>query len=305
MKDSIGVARITDKSQENHDEELLRKIMEENTNPIGRFGESITGSLSALYFDYVYASGVLLMGFALWSAYPSYVRFRHRYIWRYHRKQLMLRRGIFATYHMPKWDKKYLQRIVIPPPPKGDDVTISDILEEEGEASQKPEQSVPNATEQCTEIATQIGATAVSATLDTYSAGKPFERHVLSSKRAAMATFGKSDTGAVEREVSKALRVINEELLSGKAKRFESPSPISFVDVPNAVYHAVKSARSCIVLKETSVHSKAIPPGWEVWWASADEQKRRSFCLFWLTILVFCRFMQDLLDMPEMPDFVQ
>lgn len=290
---AIGVRTKHDREEEEHDKKLMERIIQENSNPFQATVDPILAQASHVYNTYLYASGVMFLGLAFWGAYPSFVRFRHAHLFRYRRAQLSLRCGIFGTEHMPKWNKKYLQRVVVPPLPTADVPATTLAASPPGPAEPSTAVSV---------AAPPESGVAVSAA----EAASPFAVQELSAARTARGSFGAGDTDKSEEALRRSLQRINADFFGPKKAIFDAPVDAGEADkdVRIRVAEAVAAAHAVVVLKESHATVRSIPEGWEVWWVSEPEARRRRFCKFWLGGLACARAFQDLLDMPDMPDLI-
>ncbi|KAG5495300.1 hypothetical protein GH5_02955 [Leishmania sp. Ghana 2012 LV757] len=298
--DTISLRTKTDHEDEIRDMKLMAQIMQESQNPFQAFADSILTQASYAYSTYLYSSGVMFLMLAFWGAYPSLVRFRHAHILRYRRKQLSIRRGLFATEHMPKWNKNYLQRIVVPPLPTTELVAVSP-------AAASPFQSSSSSPSAATDAVSVVAA--AEAAVTRRAAGDRdalFNVMKVTATRTAHGIFGSGDTEKSERLLSCELESINRDFFGPKSHLFERPieEEVACVDLQQRIQEAVNAARSVVVLKENHSTLQSIPEGWEVWWVSEPEARRRRFCKFWLGGLLCARAFQDLMDMPDMPQFV-
>ncbi|KAG5469979.1 hypothetical protein LSCM4_02667 [Leishmania orientalis] len=296
----ISLRTKTDHEDEVRDMKLMAQIMQESQNPFQAFADSILTQASYTYSTYLYSSGVMFVMLAFWGAYPSLVRFRHAHILRYRRKQLSIRRGLFATEHMPKWNKNYLQRIVVPPLPTTELVAVSPAA---ASTFQSSSSSPLAATDAVSVVAAAEAAVARRAAGDRDTI---FNVMKVTATRTAHGTFGSGDTEKSERVLSSELQSINRDFFGPKSHLFERPieEEVACVDLQQRLQEAVSAARSVVVLKENHSTLQSIPEGWEVWWVSEPEARRRRFCKFWLGGLLCARAFQDLMDMPDMPQFV-
>ncbi|KAL7699878.1 hypothetical protein N2W54_005079 [Lotmaria passim] len=302
--DVISVRTKHDKEEEEHDRQLMERIMLENRNPFQRFVDPILDKASYVYNTYLYSAGVLFIMMSFWSFYPSFVRFRHRHILRYRRNQLTFRRGLFATPHMPKWDKKYLQRIVIPPLP----TPILDVdAAASAHATSQSAGGVAGAGEGASAAAVAVvkPADEALATRDA-EADALYQATELQSRKSAYSTFSSDDAEKSELALTRELQKINKDFFGPKSDLFSSAirTEAEDADLQSRLKAAVTSAKAVVVLKEDHNTVRSIPEGWEVWWVSYAEAKRRRFCKFWLGGLLVGRAFEDLMEMPEMPDFV-
>ncbi|EPY39474.1 hypothetical protein AGDE_04454 [Angomonas deanei] len=232
----------------------------------------------------------MFLSLAFWALYPGYIRFRHKYIFRYRNTQLVYRRGWLATEHIPKWNKKYLERLVVP-------------LET---TANKAGESVSVVPVDSQEIAVRPDE-AGDVTLHIYGGGKPFQKKELSLRASPKTPFTNGDGLHSFKKLSEAVQRVNTvfyQTTTFTAVQRED-TLASVEEVRAYLSRCIKESYLAVVLVESRTDSKAIPEGFEVWWLSSDEFKRRQFCVLWLLILGFARCLQDMLDMPEMPDFAQ
>lgn len=299
---AIGVRTKLDKAEEEHEKRMMELVEKENRNPFQTFFDPILHNAAHVYDTYLYSAGVLFLVMSFWTVYPSFVRFRHQHIMRYRRTQLTFRRGLFGTPHMPKWDKKYLQRVVVPPVPAA---TIA--------LDPLPPQAAPQG-RGIKGSAGSIGGGAVAvvappeAGLATQAADNSalFQAKDVQSRRSAHSRFNADDAERSELALTHELQKINRDFFGPKSDLFERAvrADAEDVDLQARLQAAVASAKAVVVLKEDHSTVRSIPEGWEVWWVSFQEAKRRRFCKFWLGALVCARAFEDLMDMPDMPDLL-
>jgi hypothetical protein len=298
--DAIGVRTKHDKEEEERDRMLVERIMQENNNPFQRFADPILDKASYVYNTYLYSAGVLFIMMTFWSFYPSFVRFRHQHILRYRRTQLIFRRGLFGTPHMPKWNKKHLQRIIIPPLPKTRmDADGIAALATTQEAAARVDESVAAA------VAVVMPAEEGLAVRDA-DTGALYRATEMQSLMSAHNTFSSDDAEKSELALTRELQKINKEFFGPKSELFYNAicTDAKDLDLQSRLKEAVSSAKAVVVLTETHDTVGSIPEGWEVWWVSYSEAKRRRFCKFWLGGLLCARAFEDLMDMPDMPDLI-
>lgn len=292
---TIAVRTKQDREEEEHFKKLTASIQRQSANPFQRVADAFLSSTSHVYNTYLYSSGVMFLALSFWSFYPSFVRFRHRHLLRYRRSQLTLRRGFFATEHMPKWNKEYLQRIIVPPVPP----VVNPLPRAAGNSAKQVTRSCeitikPDGGEPLAPSATAPAAALYSSITE------------LTTAPSRYAKFSSGEAKASATALSQELRRINIDFYSPKEHLFQTPVPqhLDNNDIHSRLQAAVKKSNAVVVLVETHEEVKSIPPSWEVWWVSEPEAKRRWFCKFWLVGLLCARAFEDLLDMPEMPDFV-
>ncbi|CBZ29392.1 conserved hypothetical protein [Leishmania mexicana MHOM/GT/2001/U1103] len=298
--DTIGVRTRHDREEEERDRKLMERIMKENQNPFQSLVDPLLKQASYVYNTYLYSSGVMFLTFAFWGAYPSFVRFRHAHIFRYRRTQLSFRRGLFSTEHMPKWDKNRLQRIVVPPLPTSEQLAG-------GSAAASPVHPTLFSSSAATSNVSVVAAAATAVTVRAASnLDRRFDLMELSATRSSHGSFGAGDTEKSERALSRELQSINQDFFGPQSRRFYRPIQENAAtgDLPQRLKAAVATAKAVVVLVENHSTVRSIPEGWEVWWVSEPEARRRRFCKFWLGGLVCARAFQDLMDMPDMPDFI-
>lgn len=321
-RDQIAVRTLKDKEREEHEERLMEQIRKENANPLQNAGEKVWDAVAGIYSGYLYSSGVLLILFSLWAAYPSFVRYRHLHLKRYRKDQLVFRRWFFGTVHMPKWDKKHLQRIVIPPPPQPQEQPDLYFAAAAARAQQEKLLHGVSSPAAFDHAEGAHGAVVRSGVEDERCGAlplrtvqqqqppreeeSPFAKPILSSKASAKAAFHNAFEAESAATIHEALMDINRSVYSQQGQFSRPVNPeVDLADVKSRVEWAVQKGDACVVLKENHTTKRSVPPGWEVWWASAEEKQRRNTCKRWVLILAFCRAMQDLLDMPEMPRVIQ
>ncbi|KAG5496067.1 hypothetical protein JKF63_02365 [Porcisia hertigi] len=298
--DTIGVRTKHDREEEEHVTRLMERIMQENRNPFQTFVNPILDQASSLYSTYLYSSGVMFLMLAFWGLYPSFVRFRHAHLLRYRQRQISIRRGLFGTEHLPKWNKKYLQRIVVPPIPTPE-------LRAVGPATPSFLQTASSwpsdATSSVSLVPTADAGGLVRPASDSCA---PFAVMELTATRTSRASFGTGDAENSERALIRELYRINRDFFGSKSHLFGRPiqEADASADLQTRLKGAVAAAKAVIVLKEDHRTVRSIPKGWEVWWVSEPEARRRKFCKFWLCGLACARAFQDLMDMPDMPDFI-
>ncbi|CAG9579930.1 conserved hypothetical protein [Leishmania major strain Friedlin] len=298
--DTIGVRTKHDREEEERDRKLMERIMKENQNPFQALVDPLLEQASYMYNTYLYASGVMFLTLAFWGAYPSFVRFRHAHIFRYRRRQLSFRRGLFATEHMPKWNKNRLQRIVVPPLPTFDLVAVDS-------AAASP---VHPTLFSCSAATGNVSVVAAADTTVTTGAASNLDRRFdvmeLSATRTSHGSFGAGDTEKSERALIRELQRINRDFFGPQSQLFYRaiPEHAATGDLRQRLKAAVATAKAVVVLVENHSTVRSIPEGWEVWWVSEPEARRRRFCKFWLGGLLCARAFQDLMDMPDMPDFI-
>ncbi|CAC9522707.1 conserved hypothetical protein [Leishmania infantum JPCM5] len=298
--DTIGVRTKHDREEEERDRKLIERIMEENQNPFQTLVDPLLEQASYVYNTYLYASGVMFLTLSFWGAYPSFVRFRHAHIFRYRRTQLSFRRGLFATEHMPKWNKNRLQRIVVPPLPTSDLVVV-------GSAAASPVHPTLYSPSAATSNVSVVAAADTAVTARPASnLDRRFDVMELSATRTPHGSFGGGDTEKSEHALSRELQSINRDFFGPQSRLFHRPiqENASARDLRQRLRAAVTTAKAVVVLVENHRTVRSIPEGWEVWWVSEPEARRRRFCKFWLGGLVCARAFQDLMDMPDMPDFI-
>ncbi|GET91337.1 hypothetical protein, conserved [Leishmania tarentolae] len=298
--DTIGVRTKHDREEEERDMKLMERIMKENQNPFQGFADVLLGQASYIYNTYLYSSGVMFLMLAFWGAYPSFVRFRHRHIFRYRRSQLSLRRRLFSTEHIPKWNKKYLQRIVVPPLPTSELVGV-------GSAAAFPVHPRLFSSSGTTSNVSLVTAADTAVMMHTaINMDQCFNARELSATHTSHGSFGGGDTEKSERALSRELQNINRDFYGPQSHLFHRPIQEDAVngDLQQRLKAAVTTAKAVVVLVENHTTVRSIPEGWEVWWVSEPEARRRRFCKFWLGGLVCARAFQDLMDMPDMPDFI-
>ncbi|KAG5470402.1 hypothetical protein LSCM1_01646 [Leishmania martiniquensis] len=295
--DTISVRTKTDHEEQEHDMKLMERIIQDSQNPFQAFLDPLLQQAAFVYNTYLYSSGVMFLMLAFWGAYPSLVRFRHAHVSRYRRKQLLIRRGLFATVHMPKWNKNDLQRIVVPLHPTAKLAAVSPAV---ASAAQLAAPSPSAATGAASVVAAPEAAAMVRAVDDR---DVRFNVMQLTSTRTAHGAFGAGDTEKSECVLSAELQSINRDFFGAKSHLFDRPiqEDVACANLQQRLKAAVATARSVVVLKENHSTVKSIPEGWEVWWVSEAEARRRRFCKFWLGGLVCARAFQDLMDMPDMP----
>ncbi|ORC92578.1 uncharacterized protein TM35_000033310 [Trypanosoma theileri] len=286
----IGVRTANDKEEEAREKALMEAIAKENENPFQQAAQAIFGLAGNLYTNYLYTSGTLLLLWTWWGLYPSYARFRHKHIMRFRRRrQGEVRRALFYTRHIPKWDKKYLQRIELP------------------EWSRERIPAMPKSflkmdTSLHSSSLTPVQNNAVSASelssAIAHESGNNDFTPLVTARTSAAATFAGAACAKSEGIVMAGVDAINESL----------PHDAADVDV-HALQQQVRAllqhAHTTVVLRETHATRLSVPLGREVWWVAADEARRRREWWFWMQILIVARVLQDLLEMPEMPDLVQ
>lgn len=300
---TMGVRTKLDKAEEEHERRMMELVEKGNRNPFQQFFDPILNSAAHVYDTYLYSAGVLFIGMSFWAFYPSFVRFRHQRIFRYRRTQLTFRRGLFGTPHIPKWDKKYLQRIVVPPLP-APPIAVETV------AAQAV--APPAAVSAHLGDGTTPGAVAVVQTPEAMLTTQESDAAVLykatdvQSRRSAHSRFNNDDADKSERALSRELLQINKDFFGPKSDLFERAirADAEDLDLQSRLKAAVASAKAVVVLKEDHSAVRSIPEGWEVWWVSFPEAKRRRFCKFWLGALLIARAFEDLMDMPDMPDLV-
>ncbi|KEG08495.1 hypothetical protein DQ04_07051020 [Trypanosoma grayi] len=290
----IGVRTAYDKEQDAREAALLEAIAKENENPFQHGAEALLGVVGKLYSDYVYTSGVLLLAWTWWGLYPSYARFRHKHIMRFgRRRQVDFRRWFFYTRHIPKWDKKYLQRVELPRRVP---------FEEAATLNSRQHVTSPPTASLLTVPREASSAVEMSGKQEGVKNPNDFVSVCLTSG----ASFAGGARGKLESDVASGIRAINESLQQQlNERRILSRDAVDPDLIQHEVERLVKEARGVIVLKETHATRRAVPVDREVWWVSSDEARRRREWWFWLQVLVVARVMEDLLDMPDMPDFVQ
>lgn len=297
---ALQVRTLNDKTHEEHERHLMASILCDNVNPFEYAAEAILNPMANVYRNYLYSSGVMFVAFAFWTAYPSFVRYRHKHIMRYRRNQLTLRRWVFLTPHLPKWDKKYLQRIVIPPPPAAT-TSVEDIVNRGKRNLRESTGSMEGTT---TEVIPQPeGAVDLSIESTASSTKSLYCQKTIRTSASSQATFANNYEAQSERDIKKELAVISRAFYENS---FDTPLDVSMArdSVYSRILDAVRRGKARVVLKEDSTTVQSIPPAWCVWWVSAQEEQRRHFCVFWLIALAVARALQDLLYMPEMPAFV-
>ncbi|CAJ1011132.1 hypothetical protein Q4I28_006445 [Leishmania naiffi] len=298
--DKIVVRTKHDSEEEAHDKNLMERIMQRNQNPFQALVDPLLAKTSYVYHTYLYSSGMMFLVLAFWGAYPSFVRFRHAHVFRYRRTQLSFRRGLFATEHIPKWRKSHLQRIVVPPLPVRE-------LAIARPAAASSVQSIPSSPSDVPSAAS-VTAVADSAVMKGAARDRDlgFDMLEMSATRTSHASFGAGETENSERTLSGELVSINRDFFGPKSHLFSRPIQEDFKmnDLHRRLKTAVATAKAVVVLRENHSTVRSIPEGWEVWWVSEPEARRRRFCKFWLGGLVCARAFQDLMDMPDMPDFV-
>ncbi|KPI89626.1 hypothetical protein ABL78_1291 [Leptomonas seymouri] len=306
--DVIGVRTKHDKEEEEHDRMLMTRILQENRNPFQIFVDPILSEALHVYNTYLYSAGVLFIMMSFWSLYPSFVRFRHQKIWRYRRTQLTFRRGFFGTPHMPKWDKAYLQRIVIPPLPKPQ--IAFDTVVSRAAATTIAVQGVAGVREggaaEATAAVAVVKLEVERLALRDEDTDALYQATELQSRRSAHSTFSSGDAEKSELTLNRELQKINKDFFGPKSDLFHSAirADAEDVDMQSRLKAAVASAEAVVVLKEDHGTVRSVPEGWEVWWVSYAEAKRRRFCKFWLGGLLCARAFEDLMDMPDMPDLI-
>lgn len=298
---TIGVRTKHDKEEDEHDRKLMERIMQENRNPFQRFVDPILSNASYVYDNYLYSAGVLFLMMSFWSVYPSFVRFRHQHIMRYRRTQLSFRRGLFGTPHMPKWDKKYLQRVVVPPLPKP---TLSGTEAAAAVASAAAHTPLVDSASSAAVAVMQPASEGLAVRdAETDALYKATE---MQSRKSARSTFNSDDAAKSELALTRELQKINKDFYGPKSDLFSSAirDDAENLDLQTRLKEAVASAKAVVVLTESHETVRSIPVGWEVWWVSFGEAKRRRFCKFWLGGLLCMRAFEDLMDMPDMPDMI-
>ncbi|KAK7199611.1 hypothetical protein NESM_000006200 [Novymonas esmeraldas] len=299
--DAIGVRTKHDREEEEHDRRLQEKISAANQNPFQSLADPVLAAAAHVYNTYLYSSGVMFLALAFWSAYPSVVRFRHLHVFRYRRTQLSFRRGLFATEHMPKWNKRYLQRVVVPPHPAS-----VPAMEERGAAPSVPPPLSSALASTTTAVSVAPPAEAAVTVPGQRVEDTLFTTGELTASRTAHGSFGAGATEKSERALSRELQRINRDFFGPKERLFDRPirDAAALDDLQTQLEAAVAAAGAVVVLKETHDSVRSIPAGWEVWWISEPEARRRRFCRFWLGGLLCGRAFQDLMEMPEMPDLI-
>ncbi|KPA84485.1 putative mitochondrial hypothetical protein [Leptomonas pyrrhocoris] len=305
--DAIGVRTKHDKEEEEQDRKLMERIFQENKNPFQLFADPILNKASYIYDTYLYSAGVLFVLMTFWSCYPSFVRFRHQHIWRYRRTQLTFRRGLFGTPHIPKWDKKYLQRIVIPPLPKT--AIEFEAAAAHATATPTPAQDVAAAGSSPAAAAAAVAVmkpTEAAVSVRDKDTDALYQATEMRSRRSPHSTFSSGDAEKSELALTRELQKINKDFYGSKSDLFNSSirADAEDGDLQSRLKAAVASAKAVVVLKESHDTLRSVPEGWEVWWVSFSEAKRRRFCKFWLGGLLCARVFEDLMEMPDMPDLV-
>ncbi|KAH9589025.1 hypothetical protein LSM04_000583 [Trypanosoma melophagium] len=288
----IGVRTASDKEEEAREKALLEAIAKENENPFQQAAQSIFSAAGYLYSNYLYTSGTLLLLWTWWGLYPSYARFRHKHIMRFRRRrQVEVRRALFYTHHIPKWDKKYLLRVELPQwSRETKNLLHKSLLNDRNTSSHASSLTVSQYT---TDITHSHVVSSITPESETHEAAP-----LITVQTSAAATFAGAACAKSESAVVSVIHAMNDAL----------PRDDVDVDVQalqQQVRAVLQHAHTTVVLRETHNTRRSVPLGREVWWAAADEARRRREWWFWMQILVVARILQDLLEMPEMPDFVQ
>ncbi|EKG02839.1 hypothetical protein TCSYLVIO_006125 [Trypanosoma cruzi] len=293
----IEVRTTHDKVLEARENAFMESIARENENPFQQAADALIGAVGRLYTNYLYTSGTLLLAWAWWGLYPRYARFRHKHVVRFRRKaQSEFRRWFFYTRHIPKWDKKYLQRVELP----------RRMPHETPAARKSP---------QCTHSSVILTSSpSLTSSHDTDAGAVASERHESARSQDPFITVRLTDGASfaggfreqVERNVASGICDLNESLQQQlKEGRILSREAVDPDVLQGEVKQLVKQAGGIVVLKETHETRRSVPVDREIWWVSPEEARRRREWWFWLQLLVAARILEDLLDMPEMPDFVQ
>ncbi|RNF03628.1 uncharacterized protein Tco025E_08142 [Trypanosoma conorhini] len=295
----IGVRTTHDKVLEERENALMEAIAKENENPFQRAADAMLGAVSHLYTNYLYTSGTLLLAWTWWGLYPRYARFRQKHIMRFRRgRQSEFRRWFFYTRHIPKWDKKYLQRLELPRRMRPGVVPVHNFSPNANVGSTL---ASANSSSVALSHDADAGAVAPSAHATAGDAA-PF----ITVRLTDGASFAGGSRAKMERTVTSGVCSLNEslqqQLEEGRILGWDSVDPVV---MQGEVQQLVKKAGGVVVLKETHETRRSVPVDREVWWVSLEEANRRREWWFWLQVLVAARILEDLLDMPEMPDFVQ
>ncbi|SCU66525.1 uncharacterized protein TEOVI_000823800 [Trypanosoma equiperdum] len=284
----IGVRTADDSKYEAHEKKLMEDIARQNKNPFECSADFLFGAISVMYRDYLYASGTMLLMWTWWGAYPTYSRLRHKNIMRFRRRrQWEFRRWFFYTRHIPKWDKKYLQAVELPSPYVGPGPVFTPV---------SPSMIVPSHGSHRSE-ALMTPLTGTRAEDDNF---------LVKVNHTAAASFAGGGLSKMETGIAAGVAAINGSLQQSlQTRRILSRNDVDVGKLHEEVAQLIKASRGVVVLKETHNTRHSVPLGREIWWVSLEEARRRWEWWFWASILVAARVLQDLLDMPEMPDFVQ
>ncbi|RNF07488.1 hypothetical protein TraAM80_03344 [Trypanosoma rangeli] len=294
----IGVRTTQDKQMEERENALMEAIARDNENPFQRGADAMLGAASYLYTNYLYTSGTLLLAWTWWGLYPRYARFRQKHIMRFRRaQQCEFRRWFFYTRHIPKWDKKYLQRLELPRRTPHGMVAAHNFSSYANVGTL----SVPSTSSLALSHDADAGVVIPAANEAAKDLSPLITVHLTDG-----ASFAGGSRAKMERTVASGICSLNELLQrqvgEGRILGWESLDPDA---VQGEVQQLVKKAGGVVVLKETHETRRSVPVDREVWWVSLEEANRRREWWFWLQVLVAARILEDLLDMPEMPDFVQ
>lgn len=283
---NVVVRTPQDDAEKKREALLLQQISKENENPFQRAADDMMNAVRTVYTQYLYASGVLLCATVFWGLFPSFARYRYMHIRRYRKSQLLRRRWMFATPHIPTWNRQYLQRINVPMLATSHELT-------------RP--FIPAATQDGT-AGDEARATATSVRVgEGAESGDGFHTPVLSSVPSPQNSFAKNYATEVEQDVAKTVASINAAVFASMGTPLRA-GIVTSDQLRALLLRGIKQAKSTVVKVESPSTNQSIPAGWEVWWAAADEAKRQRQWHFWGGALVCARVLQDLLYMPDVSE---
>lgn len=291
MKDSLAITAKPDPTREKHEMEIAKRLEAERSNPLQRTGDALVAGLSYVYSEYLYSTGTALLFFSLWAFYPSFARYRHKNVFRYRKRELEFKRVFFRTQHLPTWNKKYMQRIVVPPSrqPRVAPVERQRADSSDGATRTELASALPNAAALDPRVSDHMS---------------DFLKKGITVRSTVQNRFYRHEETRWEEDLATRLQEINDEYFGDPNKHFDVDGHYN-KDVPMGlredIEKAVENSPLVCVLRESHDTVKSIPEGWEVWWMSSDEARRRSFCRFWITTLLVFRALQDLFFVPDMP----
>ncbi|KAG8344195.1 hypothetical protein ERJ75_000946500 [Trypanosoma vivax] len=285
----VGLRTANDKQYEAREKLLMEAVAKENENPFQAVADVVLASVSSLYCDYLYASGTMLALWTLWGLYPPYARFRHSHVARFRRRsQREFCRWFFWTRHIPKWDKRHLQCIELP-----------------GHSTERTMKVAtgPLATCDASQASAETNYRCHSATYHEQTAR---EGVFATASGTGAAAFAGGGLARMENKIAAGIQSVNESLQHKlEDKVLADAGAVDLNKLHRDVAELVKDSGGVIVLRETHATRRSVVPGRELWWVSLEEALRRKEWWFWAKILIAARMLQDLLDMPDMPDLLQ